>query len=389
VPFWNHRVHGDDVPSSITVLGSLDTIVIGRQNGTVFQLFSAVSMDVLTMIKFANGQKEDPAMFGHINYDPTVQTLWVANSRRSSLIAFKIGFRNTSSASGKVKEAFFDQIVEFSGPKPMINFVILPTDADPTGEGARNVSVGAKDFFGELALISFSVHSRSVDQLLICKKQFESALDFTAAKYPSQSFSDSQGHQGIVATKSERHPRQNITGRNTSPSGDIEVDIPHNGICLSEGHGGKNIRAAKQNNDLDSTPRERLSLSDGVECDIAQDHIRTAEVTDKKHTEGIEQKNAGFGDSYENGNDKQTRKENVHTALINTSLGQVSTQEVEKLEESLHTRIRRLDKKLKRQCEFRMISMLYFLLTPFVQSSASRTLMHKIKLMMTLDENEF
>jgi hypothetical protein len=122
-----------------------DGIVIGRKNGTVLQLLSVITKNVLSTFKFVNGTKEDPDMFGHVNYDSRIQTLWVANNRRDSLIALKIGFDVSGSPSGElVRGGFFEQVVEFSGPKPTIHFVILSADADPTGDEAHAACVAAK-----------------------------------------------------------------------------------------------------------------------------------------------------------------------------------------------------------------------------------------------------
>ncbi|KIK26905.1 hypothetical protein PISMIDRAFT_8679 [Pisolithus microcarpus 441] len=84
-------------------------------------------------------------MFGHVNYDSRIQTLWVANSHRDSLIAVKIGFDVSASPSGDlVQGRFFEQVIKFSGLKPMIHFVILSADADLTGEEAHAVCIAAK-----------------------------------------------------------------------------------------------------------------------------------------------------------------------------------------------------------------------------------------------------
>lgn len=304
-PFWNHKVRGDDVPSSITFVD--DGIVIGRKNGTVFQLLSVVSKNVLATIKFVNGPQEDSEMFGHVNYDSRVQTLWVANSRRDSLIACKIGFDSSPSASGEVKGAYFEQVVEFCGPKPTIHFVILSADADPTGEEAHAACVAAKIPPGELALVAFSVHSTGVDQILIRKEWFDSAFMSTAAKYPAHLLP----HQGMTAIDSKRQlgPTLPPLRVRTPPSEEIEADITHDDIRSNEGKGRKNA--------------------------------------------GAKQKNVVFRDSDENGKEKQ-KKEGSDAALINDSaLGQALSREIRKSEESLHTRIGRLiGKEMDKQREF-------------------------------------
>ena len=126
-------------------------------------------------------------MFGHANYDSRIQTLWIANNRRDSMIAFKIGFEASSPGRGHDTRPFLEQVLEFAGPKPTIHFVILTADADPRGEEAHAACVAAKVPPGELALVAFSVHSSGVDQVLVRKEWFDGALATSLAKFPSAS----------------------------------------------------------------------------------------------------------------------------------------------------------------------------------------------------------
>ncbi|TCD61419.1 hypothetical protein EIP91_008453 [Steccherinum ochraceum] len=145
LPFWSHKVRGDEVPSSLTFVEG--GVVVGRKHGTIFQLLPIMGRNVLSTIRFVNGNREDPDMFGHANYDSRIQTLWIANNRRDSMIAFKINFDvSTPSPGGEDngRGAYFEQVVEFGGPKPTIHFVILTADADPTGEEAHAACVAAK-----------------------------------------------------------------------------------------------------------------------------------------------------------------------------------------------------------------------------------------------------
>lgn len=308
LPFWSHKVRGDDAPSSITFVD--DGIVIGRKNGTVFQLLSVVSKNVLATIKFVNGHQDDPDMFGHVNYDSRVQTLWVANNRRDSMIAFKIGYDNSTSASGEVKGAYFEQVVEFCGPKPTIHFVILSAEADPTGEEAHAACVAAKVPPGELALVAFSVHSTGVDQILIRREWFESALIAAAQKYP------------ILPP---------------APQGDLK-------------------RSQGQN--IGPVPRARTPpTSEELEAEVTRDESRGGpDSKGKKNAAGSKQKNVvSFKDSDDGGKDK--KEKTADAALISESaLGQALSREIRKSEESLHTRIGRLiGKEMDKQREFRSL----------------------------------
>ncbi|KAH9966428.1 hypothetical protein BC827DRAFT_1175740 [Russula dissimulans] len=181
--FWSASVRGDDPPSSITFVDG--GVVIGRKHGTIFQLLPNKSNTVLSTIKFVHGFSDDPEMFGHANYDSRIQTLWIANNRRDSMVAFKLGLDASSPGRGHDTRPYFDQVLEFAGPKPTIHFVILTADADPRGEEAHAACVAAKVPPGELALVAFSVHSSGVDQVLIRKEWFDSALATSLAKFPS------------------------------------------------------------------------------------------------------------------------------------------------------------------------------------------------------------
>jgi WD40 repeat protein len=296
LPFWSHKVRGDDIPSSITFVD--DGIVIGRKNGTVFQLLSVVSKNVLATIKFVNGHQEDPEMFGHVNYDSRVQTLWVANSRRDSMIAFKIGYDNSTSPSGEVKGAYFEQVVEFAGPKPTIHFVILSAEADPTGQEAHAACVAAKVPPGELALVAFSVHSTGVDQILIRREWFDSSLDATAAKYPTHSLPNPPHATSIGLGKQQ---------------GQLGVPSPY---------------------------RVRTPPAEELDGDMSRDEGRAPEAKGKKNGGAAKPKTVVFKDSDDN---KEKKEKNPDIALINESaLGQALSREIKKSEESLHTRIGRL-----------------------------------------------
>ncbi|KAL4250457.1 Enhancer of mRNA-decapping protein 4 C-terminal domain-containing protein [Abortiporus biennis] len=185
LPFWSHKIRGDETPSSLTFVEG--AVVVGRKNGTIFQLLPIMGRNILSTVKFINGAGNDPEMFGHVTYDSRIQTLWIANNRRESMIAFKINFDVSTPSPGgdDLRGAFFDQVVEFSGPKPTIHFVILTADADPTGEEAHAACIAAKVPPGELALVAFSVHSSGVDQVLIRKEWYTQALQSTPAKFPS------------------------------------------------------------------------------------------------------------------------------------------------------------------------------------------------------------
>lgn len=244
-------------------------------------------------------------MFGHVNYDSRVQTLWVANSRRDSLIAFKLGYDTSVGVNGEVKGAYFEQVLEFCGPKPTIHFVILSAEADPTGDEAHAACVAAKVPPGELALVAFSVHSTGVDQILIRKEWFESALMSAPAKYPVV--------QQAIQAPPPPPPATFVEPKRQQP---VSMAIP---------------------------PRVRTPPSEEVEPEINREETRPSDFKGKKPAVTPKSKNVGFKDGEDNGNGKEKKEKTSDAAIIAESvLGQALSREIRKSEESLHTRIGRL-----------------------------------------------
>ncbi|KAG1749037.1 uncharacterized protein EDB91DRAFT_1112153 [Suillus paluster] len=306
MPFWTHRVRGDDVPSSLTFID--DGIVIGRRNGTVFQLLSVITKNVLSTFRFVNGNKEDPDMFGHVNYDSRIQTLWVANNRRDSLIALRVGFDVSGSPSGElVRGGFFEQVVEFSGPKPTIHFVILSADADPTGDEAHAACVAAKLPPGDLALVAFSVHSTGVDQVLIRKEWYDTAVLNALAKFPPYM------PAAPVEAKGTRH----------MPPAPVSISGP--------------APVTQQSGPIIAPGRSRTPPSEELEPDIARDEVR-AHDTKGKNVRG---KNVAFRDR-DAAKEAEKAFKGDAGASSDTGIALVVTKEIKKSEESLHTRIGRL-----------------------------------------------
>ena len=323
-PFWSHRVRGDDLPSSLTFID--DGIIIGRRNGTVFQLLSVITKNVLSTFKFVNGNKEDPDMFGHVNYDSRIQTLWVANNRRDSLIALKIGFDVSASPSGElVRGGFLEQVVEFSGPKPTIHFVILSADADPTGDEAHAACVAAKVPPGELALVAFSVHSTGVDQILVRKEWYESALMGAASKFPPYT----QSQVPISAPLDAKPARQ----------------VAHGPAMISA-----SAPVHQQVSSVIPPGRLRTPPSEEIESELTRDEARGPEAKGK----GVKGKNVAFRDREENRDKDKSVKVDLGS-ISDSGVAQLVTKEIKKSEENLHTRIGRLitkemDKQRKCHC---------------------------------------
>lgn len=323
LPFWSHRIRGDDLPSSLSFVEG--GIVVGRRNGTVFQLLSIMGKSILSVIKFINGAQDDPDMFGHANYDSRIQTLWIANNRRDSMMAFKISFDlSTPSPGGDDigRGAFFDQVVEFSGPKPTIHFVILTADADPTGEEARAACVAAKVPIGELALVAFSVHSSGVDQVLIRSEWFTSALISAPSKFPSYSVQNAS--PDVKSLRAQ--PSQIYTGGAPVVASQTTAPIP-----------------------VPVSGRVKTPPSEEVEVEATREETRP-----EQKGKGKGGKSVGWKDKDDNGKEKDSKARGNELTVINESpLGTALSKEIRKLEESLHTRIGRLmSKELDKQRKF-------------------------------------
>ncbi|KAI9458037.1 hypothetical protein F5148DRAFT_1221565 [Russula earlei] len=298
--FWSATIRGDDPPSSITFVDG--GVVIGRKHGTIFQLLPSKSNTVLSTIKFVHGSSDDPEMFGHANYDSRIQTLWIANNRRDSMIAFKLSFEVPSPGRGHDTRPYFEQVLEFAGPKPTIHFVILTADADPRGEEAHAACVAAKVPPGELALVAFSVHSTGVDQVLIRKEWFDSALATSLAKFPSAP------HMPQAPALDPRDQRQQAI--QTPP---VSIVQPVAEPPLSA-----------------SGPRTRSPP--GLEVDILE--------------EGRSGENRGRGRGKNVGwKEKEVKESTVkplETPSSEAQLSAVMSKEIKKMEETLYTRIGRL-----------------------------------------------
>lgn len=314
-PSWSHKIRGDDPPSSLTPVD--DGLVIGRKNGTVFQLFNVVSKNVHATIKFVDGAREDSDMFGHANYDPRIGALWIANSRRDSLIAFKLAIDDESNGASEPKGVYFEQACEFCGPKPTINFVLLSADQDPTGKEAEAACLAAKVPVGELALVAFSVHSTGVDQVLIRKEWFDDALMNTPAKFPPPSH-----HAHRVVAPADHNNNQHIAPPVVAP---LPVMPP------------TRIRTP-QFEDFDEEPR-----------------VAPEAKTSKKASGGggSKGKNVVIKDGSEEKPKPEMRAAPVEAAVSEAAIAQLLVKEMKKTEDNLHNRfVRLLGKEMDKQRNF-------------------------------------
>lgn len=336
-PFWSYKVKGEDAPSSLNLVDG--GVVVGRKNGTIFQLLSYKGKSVLSTIKFVNSSRqEDPEMFGHITYDYRIQTLWVANNRRDSMIALRIGsdgFVPSPMSDDGAKNLFIEQIVEFGGPKPTIHFVILTADLDPTGEEALAACVAAKVPSGELALVAFSVHASGVDQVLIRREWFDSASLGAPAKYPSyilppQPVQSPPQQQQIEA----RPPRNERVNQAPAP---VQTQPQVAPVLISQ-----------------PPVRTRTPPSDEVDSEIVKDEARHVEGRGRN----AKSRNVGWKDKKDNGKESVGgNSSGIDAGTMSDSALGALTKEIKKTEENLHTKIgRMLAKELDKQRTYRRYS---------------------------------
>jgi len=302
LPHATHKIRGEDVPSSLTFVDG--GLMVGRKNGTIFQLLSINTKSVVSTIKFVNGTVEDPDMFGHMNYDSRIQTVWIANSRRESMVAFKLALETPHGGEESVR-GYFEQVVEFYGPKPTIHFVILTADSDPHGAEANAACIAAKLPPGELALVAFSVHSGGVDQVLIRREWFDSALAMSPVRFLyNQSVPLPQQLPQPILPEKIRQPQP----------------IPSSSQIQSQ------ITMATA---VNSGPRPRTPTSDN-ENEFSHDS-RQLDV------KGKNLKGKGFG--WDSGKEKEKARTNTD---IESSIAQMLSREIKKTEDNLQNRFSRL-----------------------------------------------
>ncbi|KAJ3491804.1 hypothetical protein NLJ89_g11306 [Agrocybe chaxingu] len=299
LPYAVHKIRGEDIPSSLTFVDG--GIVVGRRNGTTFQLLSMTNKSILSTIKFINSAQEDPDMFGHISYDSRIQTLWVANSRRESLIALKVHIEPSFATGEESVRGWIEQVAEFTGIKPTIHFVILTADADPHGDEALAACVAAKVPPGELALVAFSVHSSGVDQVLIRREWFDQALASAESKLPP------------IDIPTPYMPLDNKPQLQRAP-----LPIPP---AMSQ---PSSVQFAP--------PRNRTPPSDDVDNEFGSG--------DQKGR-GVKGKNVNWKEKEEINKDKASKSSEL-SIVESSALGQALTKEMKKTEDNLHNRIGRL-----------------------------------------------
>lgn len=243
-------------------------------------------------------------MFGHISYDSRIQTLWVANSRRDSMIAFKLNLE-PSMGGDEGARCYFEQVVEFAGPKPTIHFVILTADADPHGDEAHAACVAAKLVPGDLALVAFSVHSSGVDQILIRREWFDAAMTSAPAKFPPYILPQLPPPQ---PTGKIHRLMQPVVTQPPPP-----LNVP--------------------------PPRARTPTSEDAEGEFPRDDSRLNEPKNK----AAKGKNVNWKEKEDLAREKDKNGKGGDATILNESnLGQALTREIRKTEENLHTRIGRL-----------------------------------------------
>lgn len=248
---------------------------------------------------------------------------------------------------------YIEQVAEFSGIKPTIHFVILTADSDPHGDEAHAACVAAKIPPTELALVAFSVHSTGVDQILIRKEWFDTALARADSKFPlemppvppplpssvvggpnSNSMpSPIVGAADPTTNKPQRQPLPVPPSAAPQPQ-QSNHPPPFSVAAASAGSVGTG-----GNGPISAVIRGRTPPSDEVENDLSE-----GRSGDQKSIRGgLKGKNIGWKEREESLKDRDKSGKSSDIAAINDSpLGQALSREMKKTEESLHNRIGKL-----------------------------------------------
>jgi hypothetical protein len=163
---------------------------------------------------------------------------------------------------------------------------------DPTGEEAHAACVAANVPPGELALVAFSVHSTGVDQILIRKEWYDTAMSSALSKFPS-------------------------------------YVIPQ-GAGIGNGNDGKNLgqgAGVSQGPSIVPPARLRTPPSEDVGADIAHEKGRPA----SKPKGGAKGKNVGWKEGEKKSNDSGFMSDSAIALML--------AKEIRKSGENLHTQI--------------------------------------------------
>jgi hypothetical protein len=309
-PFWANKIRGDDVPSSVAFIDG--GVILGRRNGTVFQLLPVMSRAVSATVRFAAPDDAAAAgMFGRANYDARIQTLWIATNTRESLFGLRLGFEPVPASGGEDEHVrpFVEQTVEFGGVKPTIHFVILTADADPSGEEAEAACVAAKVPVGALALVAFSVHSSGVDQILIRREWYDHALAAAPAKFPLE--------------RAALAPRALLARARTPPSEELEPEPARDEPKAGKGPKQKNVGWKERERERE---REKDELSSGKEKPVPAMTLPSVLPAAPAPAKA----------------EQPPQQQQQPAQPTEAAIGAVFNKEMKKLEENLNTRLGRL-----------------------------------------------
>lgn len=243
---------------------------------------------------------------------------------------------------------YIEQVAEFSGIKPTIHFVILTADSDPHGDEAHAACIAAKIPPTELALVAFSVHSTGVDQILIRKEWFDSALAQADSKFPLEllpvppaPLPTIAGTSPVISgsestTNSNKPQRQPLP---VPPSGAPQSQHPNFPPSFGVGAASA-ISVGIGGNGASPIIRGHTPPSEEVENDLSE-----GRSGDQKSIRGggLKGKNTNWKEREENSKDREKGGKSSDASAINDSaLGQALSREMKKTEDSLHNKIGKL-----------------------------------------------
>ncbi|EJT98340.1 hypothetical protein DACRYDRAFT_24399 [Dacryopinax primogenitus] len=357
-PLWRGTVPGSGKPSSAHFV-STEGLVLGRRQGTVFQLLSGLAGRVVEEARFDAGsgsvgefEEGGSRGFGHVAYDSRLGALWVANSVRPSLFALR-----PLVPSGTVRPTGFYPTLEFPLPEPMIN-ITLATDVAYRG-GASDGSDRQSPVHHDNAVTAFAVHTGGVHQVQVARESWEE----TISRGESLSSLDLSGPGPVPAAAgaSESEHLAEIPDED-EPEGDqdtgAEMEEPVRSMPSAPVlQPGARVPIATRQERVSGEsilPRPAASLTSitGVplmaQVDDSAEHSGSsrgitnpappAKSRKEKEREKHEEKRKD-----ESGKDKEKQKdETLPAALANDPLGAALTREMRRVEESLQSAVTRI-----------------------------------------------
>ncbi|CAE6468311.1 unnamed protein product [Rhizoctonia solani] len=134
-PLWKATIRGYGHPSSLDIYDW--GMLIGWKNGTILELFTPLSTNVISTLQFMNnadsGVENDENSHTCHCYDARFRTLWVAHSTRASLLAVHVPVEADNPRPESVHNnpsQVFEKIIEVPTASPISTISLAPRDVN-------------------------------------------------------------------------------------------------------------------------------------------------------------------------------------------------------------------------------------------------------------------